>query len=125
MPDLKPPRLVADERVTLLTLIQYQRDSFVRKVAGVDEGRARQNPVVSGTNLLWLTKHMARAESLFGLFVALPDSISICLRNQFVRKTRSIRLLLLTRRSGDRSTESLRLLPASMKYVATSVTKLL
>src|ERR1039458_10245321 len=79
MPDLKPPRLVADECVTLLTLIQYQRDSFVRKVAGVDEGRARQNPVVSGTNLLWLTKHMARAESLWvirrfaGLDFDLPE----------------------------------------------------
>jgi hypothetical protein len=79
MPDLKPPRLVADERVTLLTLIQYQRDSFVRKVTGVDEGRARQASVGSGTTLLWLTKHMARAESLWvirrftGLDFDLPE----------------------------------------------------
>jgi len=65
MPDLKPPRLVADERVTLMALIQYQRDSFVRKMTGVDEGRARQSLVGSGTTLLWLAKHMAHAETLW------------------------------------------------------------
>jgi hypothetical protein len=65
MPDLRPPRLVADERVTLLALIQYQRDSFVRKVTGVDEAKARQASVGSGTTLLWLTKHMAHAETLW------------------------------------------------------------
>ena len=79
MPDLKPPRLVAGERETLQALIQYQRDSFVRKVAGVDEGRARQPSVGSGTTLLWLTKHMAHAEALWvirrfaGLDFDLPE----------------------------------------------------
>jgi hypothetical protein len=79
MPDLKPPRLVADERETLLALIQYQRDSFVRKVMGVDENRARQASVGSGTTLLWLTRHMAHAESLWvirrfaGLDFDLPE----------------------------------------------------
>lgn len=79
MSDLKPPRLAADERVTLLALIQYQRDSFVRKVMGVDEGRGRLTSVASGTNLLWLTKHMARAEFLWvirrfaGLDLDLPE----------------------------------------------------
>jgi hypothetical protein len=65
MPDLKPPRLVGDERETLLALIQYQRDSFVRKVTGVEANRATWTSVLSGTNLLWLTKHMAHAESLW------------------------------------------------------------
>jgi hypothetical protein len=79
MPDLKPPRLVADERVTLLALVQYQRDSFVRKVTGVDEERARRVSVGSGTTLLWLTKHTAHAESLWvirrfaGLDLDLPE----------------------------------------------------
>jgi Protein of unknown function (DUF664) len=63
--DLKPPRLVAGERETLHSLIQYQRDSFVRKVAGVNEVDARTSVVGSGTTLLWLLKHMARAESLW------------------------------------------------------------
>jgi hypothetical protein len=62
--DQKSPRLEADERETLQALFQYQRDSFVRKVTGVDEGAARGSPVASGTTLLWLIQHMARAESL-------------------------------------------------------------
>jgi len=62
VPDQKPPRLVAGERETLLALLQYQRDSLVRKVTGVDDDAARRSPVGSGTSLLWLTKHMAGAE---------------------------------------------------------------
>ena len=65
MPDLKPPRLVAGERQTLQALIQYQRDSFVRKVTGVDDDAARRTMVESGTTLLWLIRHMAHAESLW------------------------------------------------------------
>lgn len=65
MPDQKPPRLVAGELETLHALLQYQRDSFVRKVAGVDDEAARRALVPSGTTLLWLTKHMALAERLW------------------------------------------------------------
>ena len=46
-------------------LLQYQRDSLVRKVAGVDEEAARGSPVGSGTTLLWLVKHMSLAETLW------------------------------------------------------------
>ena len=62
MPDQKPPRLRVGESETLHGLLQYQRDSIVRKVAGVGEADARRSPVASGTSLLWLIKHMARAE---------------------------------------------------------------
>ncbi len=65
MADLKPPRLVAGERETVLALLQYQRDSMVRKVDGVDEAAARRQVLGSGTTLLWLTKHMARVETLW------------------------------------------------------------
>jgi len=65
MTDEKPPRLQADERETLLALVQYQRDSFVRKIAGVSDDDARRTFVPSGTTLLWLMKHMARAEDLW------------------------------------------------------------
>jgi uncharacterized damage-inducible protein DinB len=65
VPDLKPPRLVADERETLHTLLQYQRESFVRKVEAVDEEAARRRLVPTGTTLLWLLKHMACAETLW------------------------------------------------------------
>jgi len=62
VPDQKPPRLAGGEAETLRALLQYQRESLVRKVAGLDEASARRSPVGSGTSLLWLVKHMARAE---------------------------------------------------------------
>ena len=61
--DQKPPRVAADERTTVLALLQYQRDSFVRKVSGVSDADARRPLVGSGTTLLWLAKHLAQAES--------------------------------------------------------------
>ena len=62
MADRKPPRLAGTERETLLALLQFQRDSLIRKVDGVDEAAARQSPVGSGTTLLWLLKLLAQAE---------------------------------------------------------------
>jgi hypothetical protein len=67
MPDLKPPRVAGDDRSVLLTLLQYQRASFVRKVSGVDAADAASSPVASGNSLLWLTNHMADAESTWVL----------------------------------------------------------
>jgi hypothetical protein len=65
MPDLKPPRLEGDERATLHALLQFHRESVVRKVTDVDEDAARRSPVGSGTTLLWLVKHLAWAEALW------------------------------------------------------------
>jgi len=48
-------------------LLQYQRESFARKLDGVDEAAARRSPVPSGTTLLWLATHMAEAEQLWVL----------------------------------------------------------
>ena len=62
MADRKPPRVEADEIATLRALLQYQRDSLVRKVEGVTVDQAAWSPVPSGTNLLWLVTHMADAE---------------------------------------------------------------
>ena len=79
MPDRKPPRLTGTERETLSALLDYQRHSFVRKVDGLSESAARRSPVRSGTSLLWLTKHLARAERLWlvrrfaGLSVQIGD----------------------------------------------------
>jgi uncharacterized damage-inducible protein DinB len=63
--DQKPPRLEGSERETLLALLHYQRNSLIRKVSGVSEEGARTSPVASGTSLLWLVRHMARAEALW------------------------------------------------------------
>jgi hypothetical protein len=77
--DLKPPRLPGGERETLSVLLQYQRESIVRKVAGVDEDDGRRRFLGSETSLLWLLKHLARAERMWivrrfaGQDVRLPD----------------------------------------------------
>jgi hypothetical protein len=77
--DEKPPRFEGDERETLLALFGYQRESLVRKVAGLDTSDAGHDVVPSGTSLLWLVKHLTRAEATWvlrrfaGLEVDLPD----------------------------------------------------
>jgi hypothetical protein len=58
---------VGDERRTVQALLQFQRESFVRKLEGVDEQQARWSPVASGTSLLWLAKHLAGAETTWVL----------------------------------------------------------
>jgi hypothetical protein len=63
--DQKPPRLTGDERETVTALLQYQRNSFVKKISGINEEAARRRGVPSGMSLLWLIKHMARAESVW------------------------------------------------------------
>jgi hypothetical protein len=79
VPDRKPPRLAAGERETLLALLQYQRESLVRKVTDAPEPAVREPAVGSGTTLLWLVRHMTRAEILWlavrfgGRDDALPD----------------------------------------------------
>jgi hypothetical protein len=54
--------LAEDDRNVLCGLLRYQRDSFVRKLHGVDDSASRVSPVGSGTTLLWLATHMAQAE---------------------------------------------------------------
>lgn len=68
MPDVKPPRLVRGERETLHALLQYHRESLVRKVAGLDDAAARRRFVDSDTTLLWLVKHAAGAEARWVLW---------------------------------------------------------
>jgi hypothetical protein len=60
--DQKPPRLAGSEAKTLRALLHFQRESLVRTVADLDDAAARWSPVETGTSLLWLVKHMARAE---------------------------------------------------------------
>jgi uncharacterized damage-inducible protein DinB len=63
MADQKPPRLASGEAETLHALLQYQRESLVRKVTGLDDTSARWSPVGTGTSLLWLIAHMTDAEA--------------------------------------------------------------
>jgi Protein of unknown function (DUF664) len=79
VPDRKPPRLADGELETVLALLQFQRESLVRKVSGLDHLDLRVSPVGSGTTLLWLIKHMAQAEITWmqsrfvGRAVQIPD----------------------------------------------------
>jgi hypothetical protein len=75
MTDQKPPRLYGDDRSTLSALLRYQRESFVKKVSGLGARESKASPVKSGTSLLWLTNHMADAESTWVLqrFAQVPD----------------------------------------------------
>jgi uncharacterized damage-inducible protein DinB len=65
--DLKPPRSASDERDTLMSLLDYQRQSVVRKLEGLDQSQIRWSPVPTGTSLLWLVAHLTRAEALWVL----------------------------------------------------------
>ena len=67
MADQRPPRRTGDDRGTLMALLQFQRESLVRKVDGVGEEQARWSPVGTGTSLLWLVKHLAGAEATWVL----------------------------------------------------------
>ncbi len=60
-------------------LLQYQRESLLRKIAGLDEAAARWSPVGSGTSLLWLVTHMAEAEVTWVLrrFAGLADDAGL------------------------------------------------
>jgi hypothetical protein len=75
VPDQKPPRSSGDERETLMVLLQFQRESVVRKVEGVSDADARTSPVASGTSLLWLVRHLAMAEHrwVVNRFAGRPD----------------------------------------------------
>ena len=59
-------------------LTQYQRDSVVRKLDGLTEEQARRWMVPSGTSLLWIVKHLTKAELIWigrrfaGRDIALP-----------------------------------------------------
>jgi uncharacterized damage-inducible protein DinB len=77
MPDRKPPKVIADERTTLQTALDYCRDCVVRKVEGLSDDEARQALVPSGTSLLWLVKHLTFAERvwIFGRFRGEPDLV--------------------------------------------------
>ena len=75
--DRKPPRLAVGERETLMALWQYQRESVVRKVEGLDPQQASRRLVDSDTTLLWLVRHLIRAESLWilGRFAGRHDEV--------------------------------------------------
>ena len=62
MSDLRPPKLQGDEPETLRALLQYTRESMVRKLDGVSDDDARRRFVGSDTTLLWLLKHVRGAE---------------------------------------------------------------
>jgi hypothetical protein len=77
MADQKPPRFAGDERATLCGLLQYQRESVVRKLADLADGAAAHSPVPTGISLLWLVKHLTAAEVTWGLRRFAGDDVAV------------------------------------------------
>src|SRR5271155_6160796 len=74
MPDKKPPRFASPERETEGMVLNYLRDSVVRKLDGLSEPDSRRVLVDSGTSLLSLVQHLTAAEvSWFQLRFAAVD----------------------------------------------------
>lgn len=65
--DQRPPRILADEKATLVAFLDYLRESVAAKLAGLTDAQARQPMVPSGTSLLGLVKHLRAVE--LGWFV--------------------------------------------------------
>jgi uncharacterized damage-inducible protein DinB len=60
--DANPPYINSDEKTTMLTYLRYLRGSMLSKLDGLTEEQARTPGVESGTNLLWLLKHVNAVE---------------------------------------------------------------
>ncbi|MFJ3965089.1 DinB family protein [Streptomyces sp. NPDC090036] len=57
------PVLVGDERATLTSILQWQRDTLMMKCAGLGEDQLRMRAVPpSGLSLLGLVRHLAEVE---------------------------------------------------------------
>ncbi len=79
MQDRRTPFTIGSERQTLVEFLDYLRESMVLKLTGLDEDSARRELVPSGTNLLWLVKHLTLVEiawfhyAFAGLDVRVPS----------------------------------------------------
>ncbi|MEV7628564.1 DinB family protein [Actinoplanes sp. NPDC089786] len=60
--DQRPPAVDTGEKATLVAFLDYVREAVIAKTAGVSDEVARRPAVGSGTSLLWLLRHLARAE---------------------------------------------------------------
>jgi hypothetical protein len=62
-----------------MALLQFQRESLLRKLTGLDSEAVRRRLVDSETTLMWLVKHLTRAEPMWlalrfaGQDVVLPE----------------------------------------------------
>lgn len=77
--DHRLPQPLGGERETMLAFIRYLRDCLVAKLVDLDDEQARRPVVASGTNLLWLVKHVAAVEMfwLHHAFAGEPESVLV------------------------------------------------
>ncbi len=71
--DTGPPRIDADEKATLLGILDRLRGAIADKAVGVPEPRVRTGGVPSGTNLLGLIKHLTFVERFYFLGEEIDD----------------------------------------------------
>lgn len=75
--DHRVPLVEAGEAETALTFLDYLRGCLAAKLIGLSEDDARRPLVPSGTNLLWLGKHVAGVEAfwLHVVFAGAPEDV--------------------------------------------------
>lgn len=73
MTDVRPPRVDADEKSTLLGFLDYLRASVAAKLEGLPDRQARSAGVPSGTNLMGLVKHLTSVELFYFAGEAVAD----------------------------------------------------
>jgi ribosomal protein S18 acetylase RimI-like enzyme/uncharacterized damage-inducible protein DinB len=103
--DRRTPVTTAGEAETALTFLAYLRGALAAKLVGLGEDDARRPLVQSGTNLLWLVKHVAGVEAfwLHCVFAGDPDDV-IPDDEELTRDTVGS-VLTLYRRVGERTAE--------------------
>lgn len=77
MADRRTPFLLDGEKETLLSFLDYLRDSMILKVVGLDEASARQSTVQSGTSLVGLIRHLTAVEVGWFQFAFAGRDVSI------------------------------------------------
>lgn len=89
MADRQPPHDLTDERTTLVTYLDYLRESVTLKLDALSEEDARRPMVQSGTNLLGLVGHLTDVDRYWFHHVLggrdldrlpSPDSTDECVR---------------------------------------------
>lgn len=103
--DHRVPVLAAGEAQTALAFLEYLRGCIAAKLVGLGEDDARRSLVPSGTNLLWLAKHVAGVEAfwLHCVFAGDPEHVIPDDENLSADTVGSV--LSLLRQIGRRSAE--------------------
>ncbi len=103
--DRRTPVTAAGEAETALTFLDYLRGALAAKLVGLGEDDARRPLVPSGTNLLWLVKHVAGVEAFWLHCVFAGDAEDVIPDDEDLTRDTVGSVLRLYRRVGERTAE--------------------